>query len=393
MQKAAAASIAVSGADADKVTRHENGAVIDGSAASDTFAVFTARVGEDAVLDGGSLRFTLTVAEAGKADAAVAVTLDARTDAGGNAAVFCKEADGSLARISAANAAGYANGYYPGGYETNIDFGAVDSLAAALQWVDKYALSGEAGAWQEYVIRLHADQTIPQTAISGITKIDLTPNVVAADYVKIRLRGHGRERTIKHDTGNISEVTSYRGGNGTNGDAGDGLLNVGWKWGQQSEALTNHIAVQLENRISFDAAGGADIYVPNGSDGPRICSIIEVGVGGVFIVEPGSKLTNYNGVAADMGASSSDCCAVNIYDNWYGGHGEFIMNGGEISKITLYIGAGTDGSLFSRGIIARQGNDAVFRYRDGAFFGNTNNKVFTTKGQTLLDYNDPAYAG
>ncbi|WP_062429293.1 hypothetical protein [Treponema endosymbiont of Eucomonympha sp.] len=83
------------------------------------------------MLDGGSLRFILTVAEAGKTDAAVAVTLDARTDAGGNAAVFCKEADGSLARISAANAADYANGYYPGGYETNIDFGAVDSLAAA----------------------------------------------------------------------------------------------------------------------------------------------------------------------------------------------------------------------------------------------------------------------
>jgi hypothetical protein len=270
------------------VSKAAAGETLDGSFADDILDLFTVRLGGDVAFGEGESRFTLAVTEPGKQDKTVNVGVAVRPNLTG-AAIFHREADGTLARITAGNAADHANSLYAQHKAGiipawGIDFASVINLATALKWLDNYAQSGTAGDWAEYLVRVEADEKMPKTLLS----CQMSEYISLADYVKIRIRGYGGERTITHDPSNgvvYEDMVVYKGT--SNQIANEAFLSIGARVG--GYVPPNHLAVHLEQNITIDADGGANPYFPN----VFIASMIKVSQGNTLVMEAGSKLTNY----------------------------------------------------------------------------------------------------
>jgi hypothetical protein len=374
------------GTDGTRVSKAAPGTTVDGSTASEILDVFTVDAG-DTLFAGGSRNFTLTVTEAGKTqNKIVTVNLTVRPRPTG-IALFRVDGEGRLTRLTPDNAADHANSYYAshkaGTFpEWGLDFAEVTNLATAIKWLNNYAKSGTESAWSEYLIRVEQNEALDKTALHCYGGMPLPE--IAADYVRIRLRGYGGERVLTHNESNITDPYIYKWDKTWNRsfDMGNGFLNVGLH--NQATNISsgplyglNHVALHLEENITIDAAGGTDPYFPN-QDGPKIRSMVSVDKNCSFVMEPGSRLVNYNDNPSSS-LSVSDFCAVVVYRE-----GVFEMRGGEMADIKcgfniVYVAAAGNGEGAGK-----------FVYRDGAFNGNNSNFIGIYPS-TLKIYYDTAF--
>ncbi|MDR0730657.1 MAG: hypothetical protein LBF63_03245 [Treponema sp.] len=364
------------GTDGGRVRKAEPGITVDGSTADETLDIFTVDTG-DTLFAGGSRNFTLAVTEAGRTEnKIVTVNIRVRPRPTGIALFYVENE--RLTRITPGNAADYANTYYAshkaGTFPAwGMNFADVTNLATAIEWLNNYAKGGTAESWTEYLIRVEKDEALIKTAIHCYGGMPFPE--LAADYVKIRLRGYGGERVLTHADNAENPLLEKKSENSSSGFTrylymGYGFLNVGLQSGGSSNGL-NHIALHLEENITIDAGGGTDQYFP-GASGNNIRSMVSVDKNCSFVMEPGSRLRNYAGVIL---ATISDFCAVLVYKG-----GLFEMNGGELADIRCGIN-----------LVCLWDNTSRFVYRAGTFSGNNSNFIGLYYGNTLKIYDDPDF--
>jgi hypothetical protein len=383
-RKPPAAEITVQGLTGGAVSKAALGETLDGSVADKTLDLFTVTFGKDAPLGEGECSFTLVVAEPGKQPKTVKVTAAALPNLTG-VAVFHRVADGSLARITVQNAADHANTWYAdhknGSFPAwGIDFVYVQNLSTALKWLDNYAQSGTAGNWTEYLVRVEADEAMPKTLLT----CKLSGSINLAEYIRIRIRGYGGERTITHDPSSTDKGSVNKDGSGMS--ANEAFLSIGPE-SSSSTYVPNQLAVHLENNITINAAGGTSNLFPSVAGiNPVIYSMIAVSRGNTLVMEAGSRLTNYRYISTydpEYAYSSPlyDHTAVNILRG-----GVFEWQGGEISKIQ------GEGEIVNEGNIvlcalAGSGLPAgeFYYYGQGVMYGNTKDQI------AMGSYFDPAF--
>jgi hypothetical protein len=372
----------VKGVTGGAVSKAALGETLDGSVADETLDLFTVKFGKDALFGEGACSFTLELTEPGKQPKTVKISAAVRPNLTG-IAVFRRVADGSLARITAGNAKAHANTLYAdhkdkgfpapglGISDTGwgIDFAHVQNLSTALKWLDNYARGGTAGNWAEYLVRVEADEAMPKTLLT--CRMNESTDILA-EYIRIRIRGYGKERTITHDPSSIDTGTVNKGGPILS--ANRGFLSIGPQTG--GDYVPNHLAVFLENNITINAAGGTNQFFPNGAMAPFITSMIAVSWGNTLVMEAGSRLTNYVYISVYNPSSAYsapyyDRTAVEILRG-----GVFEWRAGEISNIQ------GDGAIVGQGNIvlcALAGSnmpDGEFYYSGaGIMYGNTKDQI------------------
>jgi hypothetical protein len=363
VRKPARAVITPGNAEGGTVRKAALGETVDGSIAEETLDLFTVRPEGGAVFGEGDCRFTLVVSEPDReVNKTVNVTLAVLPNLTG-VAVFHRDGDGNLLRITAANAADHANDLYnthkSGGFPAwGIDFAHVQNLATALKWLDNYAQSGTPDAWAEYLVRVEEDEAMPKTLIS--CRMNSSTGILA-EYIRIRIRGYGGERKITHDSMNTSTGSVSKDGSGMS--VNDAFLCIGPQ--TDSSYLPNHLEVRLEKNITIDAGSGVNQYFPNRNQGPRIASMIAVSWGNTLVMEAGSKLTNYTYTPTP--SLYYQHTAVYIL-----GGGVFELRGGEISNI---LGHGNLVLCSDGKGIGTNAGPGRFTYYDGVFSGNTEDNV------------------
>jgi hypothetical protein len=347
------------------------GETVDGSTADGALDIFTVTLPADAVFgEAEECRFTLEAAEPGLPEKkTVQVTVAIKPNLTG-VAIFRRNEEGGLTRITTQNAAAHANSLYTthkdGSFPAwGIDFAHVQNLSTALKWLDNYALGGTAQAWAEYLVRLEQDEAMPKTMITCRMN-NYTP---LAEYVRIRIRGYGGERTITHDPMDTASGSILKEGISSM-SAGNGFLNIGTGGGSSA----NYLAVHLEKNITIDA--GTWKFYPEPGGLTNIRSIVTVSHGNTLVMEAGSKLTNYTYTPGE--SLAYDYTAVNVFVG-----GSFELRGGEISNIRGY------GNLIlcyvtGTGVLPAD----AFIYYDGVFSGNTADKVAVGESYSIIFY-DP----
>jgi hypothetical protein len=353
-------TITVTGEHGDKVKMANIGEVVDGLKPSANLVVFTVdTAGEDTLFGGGERNFTLMVSDEKKgsdSNKLVQVVLEIRPYLTG-AAIFAVK-DGALERITTKNVETYANTLYKTHLNSSFpDWGIkiddVTGLADAFKWLDSYAAGGkDADNLEEYLVRVEKNETLDRTALTGIIPNSSTDNV---KNIKIRLRGYGTERRIKHNPSQaISTDDGYwKGvtGNGTN-IKNYSFISIGvFQELQSGKKNTCNITLQLEDNITIDGEGLAA-----GSNSSGWFNVVYAGNGCTFVMKTGSKLTGANGIHP-------------VYIDF--DTGKFEMDGGEISecknnKYAVYISADNSDKRSSN----------KFIYRGGTFFNNDSNIIY-----------------
>jgi hypothetical protein len=358
VHKRAGQTITAGGKDGALVTKADFKETVDGSTATETLDIFTVDTG-DTLFAGGNRNFSLAVTEAGRTEAKiVTVNLTVRPRPTGIAIFYVGEG-GRLTRLAADNAAHYANTYYRSHKDAGmfpawgLDFAAVTDLKTAFAWLNNYAKGGTKNSWTEYLVRVEKDEALPKTTLHCYGGMPVP--ALAADYVRVRLRGYGGERLLTHDRTN-SESPSFQKERNTGGPVslsmGWGFLNVGlYSPGMDPSfyGLTN-VALHLGENITVDAENGEDLNFPN-FNGPNIRSMITVSKNAAFVMEPGSRLVRYRYNTSTQ-LIFSDFCPVTVYSG-----GVFDMRGGEMADIKN-----------SLNLVYLQENDPTgFIYRFGTF--------------------------
>jgi hypothetical protein len=387
------ALVTVQGVTGGVVSKAGIGETLDGSAADETLDLFTVSFGGDALFGEGACSFTLELTEPGKQPKTVKVSAATRPNLTG-IAIFHRTADGALARITAANAADHANtlytGHKGGGFpDWGIDFAHVQNLSTALKWLDNYAQGGTAGKWAEYLVRVEADEAMPKTLLT----CKRSGSINLAEYIRIRIRGYGKERTITHDPTNIDTGHASKGGGGmfTN----PAFLSIGPQ-SSDSTYVPNHLAVFLENNITINAAGGTSQLFPSvGGQNPRINSMIAVSWGNILVMEAGSRLTNYVYISIydpsnNYSAPRYNQTAVEIL-----GGGVFEWRGGEISNIQGEGAIVNEGNIVLCALAGNNMPDGAFYYSgEGIMYGNTKDQIAVGgySEPTFYPVTDPMFA-
>jgi hypothetical protein len=353
--KTQAQTLTLGGTDAAKVTRTESGTTVDGSTAGPTLEIFTLDFDDITRYFGGERDFTLTVSEEGKASKTVSITLAAEPDL---SVPGC-----TIFTVT-----------YPEGVETltrvdaKIDETAVETLKEAIKWIDVQTASGTGDtAWKEYLVRLEKDEPIPSMGIS----------CKDADYVKIRLRGAGTERRITHN----GDTTRYHAIGTSGSNMGNGLLNVGYKYG--SSTPPKHVALQIENNLTLD---GKHTGFINKGDGIDISGMVDVWKCCQFIMEEGSRITRYKAFH-----SGTTATPVVLQES-----GAFFMRGGEISDTQFYNDTGAIVYINVAVVSEKTKTKPVFFgktggvFRNNTFGGTTQNYIiWKSRKKTVLE-NDSA---
>jgi hypothetical protein len=375
------ALVTVNGVTGGAVSKAALGETLDGSGADETLDLFTVKFDGDALFGEGACSFTLELTEPDKQPKAVKVSAAVRPNLTG-IAIFHRTADGTLARITAANAADHANTLYAGHKAGSfpvwgIDFVYVQNLSTALKWLDNYALSGTgADNMAEYLVRVEADEKMPKTLLTCKAK----GSINLAEYIRIRIRGYDGERNITHDPLNTHNGSVNKGGDSLS--ANQAFLSIG----PQSDAsyVPNHLAVHLEQNITINAVGGGNPHFPNHYALPFIVSMIAVSRGNTLVMEAGSKLTNYMYEARPSPYESYDHTAVHILPG-----GVFEWQDGEISNIlghgNLVLCAPAGG-----GVSAGE----FYYYGQGDMYGNTADQIAVGSywAPDLYAVTDPRFA-
>jgi hypothetical protein len=307
------------------VSKARSGETVDGSTANSGMDIFTVSFSDpDAAFGEGAGSFTLEVSEAGRAvKKTVNVAIAVRPNLLG-VAIFHRESNGRLTRITEENAGDHANSLYAthkaGTFPAwGIDFSTVANLSTALKWLDNYALSGnDPTDMAEYLVRVEQDEAMPKTMIS----CHMTNSQILAEYVRIRIRGYGGERIITHDrstdTGYVQKVV------GSSLSHVQGFLGVG-SLSTSGNYKPNYIAVHMENNITIDGEGGENTLFPSGESSPGINSMVSVSKGNTLVMETDSRLIRFK--------SSLSTGTFLSFTPVYLENGVFEFRGGEISDI------------------------------------------------------------
>jgi hypothetical protein len=362
------------GADGARVHKAAMDETVDGSTASETLDIFTVDT-EDIFFDGGTRAFTLSVTEAGREEGKT-VNVELAVDAWPTGiAIFTRDYGGDFIRITAGNAANHTNSYYPyhkkeGFPEWGLDFADVTNLATALKWLNLYAKHGIPASWTEYLIRVEQDEALYKSAVHCYGGDPLP--ILAADYVRIRLRGYREERILTHNIDNTGDFSYLKGKSLI--EMTDGFLNVGL--GKSNNAGLTHVALHLEKNITIDARNGEeDTNFPSGTNAPYIYSMVRVGKNCTFVLEEGARLINYKSESELL-----DFCAVVVDEG-----GIFEMNGGTLEHITI---TATNSIIYlhsSSGV-----KDGEFVYRRGEFI-DTSNYFVIGRTTSRKRYDDPSF--
>jgi hypothetical protein len=375
VRKPAGALISIQNPLGGEVRKAEPGETLDGSFADSLQDLFAVSPGADALFGEGECSFTLTVSEPGKQNKNVKVSVAVRPVLTG-VAVFRRNSEGGLTRITVANVADHANTLYAGHKAASfpawgIDFAQVQNLSTALKWLDSYAQSGTADIPAEYLIRVEADEAMPKTLLS----CHMNGSTPLAEYVRIRVRGYGGERRITHDPLNIHTGHVQKEGGGMS--AHEAFWSIG-PVSTSSSYVPNHLEVRLENNVTIDAAAGTNPYFPYPFGGPLIGSMIHVSRGNTLVMEAGSKLTRFtvppqflNKPVTHMGtvARNYQFTAVVV-------EGVFELRGGELSGIK-----GEGNLVFCQTVYGS--SPGKFYYYGGVFSGNKSN----AEGSTMAEGN------
>ncbi|MDR1148798.1 MAG: hypothetical protein LBK66_09225 [Spirochaetaceae bacterium] len=352
-------AITVVGEHSDKVKMADIGEVVDGLKTTANLVVFTVDTGDvETLFSGGERHFTMMVSDENKGSEGnkmVQVTLELRPYLTG-AAIFAVK-DGALERITAKNVEAYANSLYKTHLNTGfpswgIKIDDVTGLAGAFEWLDSYAAGGtDADNLKEYLVRVEKNETLKRTALTGSIPKNSSINV---KNIKIRLRGYGSERRIKHDpTQPTSNDATYWKGNNEDGSyiKNYSFISIGvFQELQQAKNNTCNITLQLEDNITIDGEGLAA-----GSSSPGWFNVVYAGNGCAFVMKAGSKLTGANGIHP-------------VYIDF--DTGKFEMDGGEISncKNNAY-------AVYLADFNSKRSQN-MFIYRGGTFFNNDSNIIY-----------------
>jgi hypothetical protein len=251
--------ITVSGTNAAKVSQAAIGETRDGSTASDTLGVFEVNIG-DLLFEGGTKKFTLNIAELGKAPKAVSVTLNISPILTGVAVFKVLEdptpkvaGDEILERIPI-KSFDMDNVSLP--YNEPFMSSNATTLLDALAWIDR-----NAEAQGEYLVRVEQNEALPQIRLSCLYQ-----------QVKIRLRGYGQARELTYldlppGSGGVYDNCYYHNGwgyEGANqnimGSSDDGFITVGAWDGWLDDMPSLSITLQLEDRITLKGTENASRY-------------------------------------------------------------------------------------------------------------------------------------
>jgi hypothetical protein len=368
VNKTAEQTLAISGTDSARVSKSVLGETLDGSTAGAEQDVFAVNAAD--ILDGGEIRFNFTVSEPEKTERDIAVLLSMEADLSQDVGVFSVGPDGGLTRLTAANAADFANTQYAFdlsyrfAFTNALDFAKVRSLFEALKWLDRYAQSGTAEQWRTYLVRLEKNESLPNFTLAGVFK-DHNSTKRVNDYVTIRIKGYQTERVITKDTFGLPDYN-------VNSLYGQAFINVG--------GGNANIELRLENNITIDALDGGNPLFPsdNVNGGYYLAHIQKYGT---LTLRRGAKLTRFN-----SGASTS-YTPVHIDAG-----GVFEIDGGAITDCTV----GQDNAIIGLNLLegaAPSSPVSVFRCRNGIFSGNDNNTVTAYNPSKLsFSYDDPRFA-
>ena len=353
--KDAAQTLAVSGADAAKVTLTTTGGIPGSSTqASPGTAIVSVDLDDfDTQFEGRAYEFVLTVAEEEKSNKTYTIRMDATPDFTG-AAVFVVDRsdgagdgvkDGKLTRITAENMGNYITASLSGAENTAasaVGLAEVDKLENALIWVDHNAKQDT-----EYLIRVEHNEALVRHNLSCMKQ----------ENVIVRLRGAGAERLLTFDRirGEANPVvltimnkSAPISGTGGLTKFGEGWINIGYN------TNTNKITLQIEKNITLDFE---DEIMPTNSTSNLAGIFIKQN--SVFIMEEGSKITRYKpfaGGGQPMACIIGSRSAANVW-----------IKGGEI----------TDSNLDSTpyGFIFLEGANNSFKKTGGTFSNNTHTKL------------------
>lgn len=379
--KAADQTITAGGKDAEQVKVTVDGSSVDGTATGGMLAAVTVDAGDKA-LDGGEYRFNLLVSQGGKQIKTVDVTLNSKIDDTYGITIFRVRHENGVEKLENLNA--------KIGVETDADHEAnpvpVNTLYNANRWLEFYAESGTEQDYSEYLIRLNEDQETKPIAVV----------LNGRDYVKLRLRGGGKERRIYRDKGfntssskgengvsNVYTPFQYRGGNGgVFSYMGDGLIALyPNKDAEMGYGNNGHLIFVLEKNVTIDgdniSAGKLNEEVFKFSD-----QLLAVNANTTVIMKEGSKITGYR---CDFFTSAREYAPVYVR----GKNAAFIMDGGAITGNTYVANSFEDHTVYDPGqglshmacvkygVILVTGNDTqmvktfTFTYKSGEISGNT----------------------
>jgi hypothetical protein len=347
--KTPAQSVWVSGTDAAKVRRLTSNDTIKGEPVvinevelgddPGYYAVYKVDTsGFDLLFDGGSLDFTLEVREGAAPVQKVSVTLNVTpTIVSNSITIFSvartegqtEDEEGSLTKINA---------------ELKIDGKQVrvNTLLDAFKWLDINAENES-----EYLVRLEKNEVIPKVLFCPIeTK------------TTIRLRGWKEERRITHngtDELYFNNEVPYQGSYVTDTYA---VINIGRYSSSQSSVIT----LQLEQYITLDGKN-----VPAANRDYMVEGMVSIMPLSYLIMKPGSKITGYNFPESRVAGGFWDIANPVYIQRIMGkGVGTFILDGGEITGNTVYLGV-----LWSTSNVANTALYQMFIYKRGKIYNNT----------------------
>ncbi|MDR2741093.1 MAG: hypothetical protein LBB98_02945 [Treponema sp.] len=319
VEKEAAQTITVGGADAGKVTQ----GTADGSTAGPTLGVFTVDT-RDLVFDGGARTFTLGVAEDGVAPKTVTVTLKVEPHLTG-AAVFrvawpqtpaapYADLTDAVTLIRLDTARGTPTGNIPAEFTALLD---------AIAWVDRNTMANT-----DYLIRVEQDVTdLPRIYFTGRNVENIT----------VRLRGTKNGPWILGNNDfppNDARSVYYNSAIISSSSVGSGTTPVGVFFHIGGSNITNKITFVLENNIIVKGIGKG-----SPSQSKSYCSLFQVTTNATLVMKKGSTISEYTATKED-----GNFCPVYITVSSNNTskdprqHGHIRIEGGAITDCTFNTG-------------------------------------------------------
>jgi hypothetical protein len=411
IEKTAAQTITVGGADAAKVTQITDSS-LDGSTASATFNLFSVNM-EDLLFNGAfgsetngdtiptgteTRTFTLTVAEPSHTSRVITMTLGLSLDTDTETTIYHREGKpGSYyyekvrdAELTDADANNLADVFNSRPALSAMDTGPVKDLQNAFMWVHRHGLTGtNAGAagfaagttegYSEYRLFLKKSQKIGKHNLAFINSLpnynesNQTYDSDQRTYMSVELYGAGspggREQKItRNDSFAVTPLTQY------SPDYLTSLDQMGWigltkssvLGLTESEGSQKHKALVLGKNITIAGNEGEPEKIVFQSPGGmwwtlRASAFVHLTDNAMLIMRDHAKITNFY--------TETECAPITLN----GKNAKFYMYGGEISGNTI----GTSTSVIKKG---SSGVDVIIEFKGGTIKDNVNKEGGSTNG-------------
>jgi hypothetical protein len=408
IEKSAAQTITVGGADAAKVTKITEGS-LDGTTASDTVDLFSVNM-EDLLFNGAfggstdgstipsgteTRTFTLTVSEPSHTSRVITMTLDLSLDADTDTTIYHRKGEpGNYHYVKVRDAelgeddkTNYATATSPA--FSALTVGPVTDLQNAFVWVDHHGVAGDAttGAtgyangttegYSEYRLFVKKNQQIGKINVKFLNskpQVDdysMTYDTDLRNYISIELYGAGspggRENRITHDdsfsTTLDTQVFNHNAATSEGGLIGlapSSTYGVGDR--EQWEMIQKHKALVLEKNITLAGNGSSvpmgapDFSNPNNKwTTLAISYLIDVRQNSMVIMRNHAKVTDFYGVFAPINLATDSDISGKFYmyggaitGNTFTGGSQSLVRGGTANTNMFLLGGDTTtGNVFN----------------------------------------------